>query len=430
MGEEGHGPSGRQADAVIVGGGIIGCATAWWLARAGMDVRLFEKGRIGGEQSGRNWGWIRRIGRHGAELPLAVRALSLWPRLSGLLGAETGFAACGLAYLCKTREEAQARAAWLAGHGAQAGEDIRMLSARQVRALFPQAQARFHGALFAAGDGRAEPLAATRAFAGAAVRSGARIVEGCAVREVLSGGGAVRGVVSERGEVRAPVVIIAGGVWSRLLCERLGLRLPQLGVLNSVMHAAPVAGAPEVVAGGGEYAFRRKAGGGHVIAHWRLSETLPSLQHLRFARDFLPALRENWRSLPPRLTWPFPPWAAPARWREGEETPFERARVLDPVPSRRILKRALAALKRDFPVFEGVRIERRQAGVIDVLPDVLPVIDAASSPRGLILATGFSGHGFGIGPAAAEAAAALALGREAAVDLSAFALARLGRSRA
>ena len=430
MNEEGHSACESRADAVIIGGGIIGCAAAWWLARAGMRVQLFEKGRIGGEQSGRNWGWIRRIGRDGAEIPLATRALALWPRLRELLGAETGFAACGLAYLCKTEAEVEARAAWLAEHGGQAGDDIRMLSARQAQELFPEASGNFRGALFAAGDGRAEPLMATRAFAKGARDAGARIAEGCAVREVLSAGGAVEGILSERGEVRAPVVILAGGVWSRLLCDRLGLRLPQLGVLNSVMHAEALSGAPEVVAGGGEYAFRRKADGGYVIAHWKLSETLPSPQHLRFAWDFLPALRENWRQLPVRMAWPFPPWAAPARWREGARTPFERARELDPRPSRRILNRALAALKRDFPVFEGVRIRRCQAGVIDVLPDVLPVIDAACAPRGLILATGFSGHGFGIGPAAAEAVAALALGREAAVDLAPFTLARLGRSRA
>ncbi len=414
----------QQADAVVIGGGIIGCATALWLARAGMRPVLCEKGRIGAEQSGRNWGWIRRIGRDPAELPLARRAMELWREMPRLTGTDPGFVPCGIAYLCRNEEELERRRLWLKANRDAAGEDIRLLSGRETAELFPGAAVSFTGALYAPQDGRAEPLAATRAIATAAEREGAILLESCAVRDIVLQGGVIHGVRTERGEIRTGAVVLAGGIWSRMLCDRLGLRLPQLGVINSVQYTAPLDGAPETSAGEGDCAFRKTAEGGYAIAHWRLSETIVTPQHLRFARDFLPALRESWRELPPRPASPFQPWAQTASWKTGGRTPFEETRVLDPPPSTRILHKALKALQRDFPAFAKARIVRRQAGVIDVLPDVLPVIDAPAEVPGLVVATGFSGHGFGIGPAAGEATSALIAGKYPLADISAFSLAR------
>ena len=414
----------QQADAIVIGGGIIGCATALWLARAGMRPVLCEKGRIGGEQSGRNWGWIRRIGRDPAELPLARRAMELWRQMPRLAGTDPGFVPCGIAYLCRNEEELERRHLWLKANRDAAGEDIRLLSGRETAELFPGAAVSFTGALHAPHDGRAEPLTATRAIAEAAKRAGVILLENCAVRDITLQGGAIHGVQTERGEIRTGTVVLAGGIWSRMLCDRLGLRLPQLGVINSVQYTAPLDGAPETSAGEGDCAFRRTVEGGYAIAHWRLSETIVTPQHLRFTRDFLPALKESWKDLPPRPTSPFQPWARSASWNTDGKTPFEEVRVLDPPPSTRILRKALKALQRDFPAFAKARIVRRQAGVIDVLPDVLPVIDSPAEVPGLVIATGFSGHGFGIGPAAGEAAAALAAGKSPLTDISAFTLAR------
>ena len=79
------------ADVVIIGGGIVGCSAAYYLARRGVSVALFEKGRVAGEQSGRNWGWVRQQGRSPVELPLMMRSLRLWQELPGDLGEDIGF---------------------------------------------------------------------------------------------------------------------------------------------------------------------------------------------------------------------------------------------------------------------------------------------------------------------------------------------------
>ena len=88
---------------VVIGGGIIGACTAFFLARKGVPVVLCEKGEIAAEQSSRNWGWCRKMGRDPREVPLAMEALRLWPEMNSLVGAETGFRRSGIVYLCRTR---------------------------------------------------------------------------------------------------------------------------------------------------------------------------------------------------------------------------------------------------------------------------------------------------------------------------------------
>src|SRR3954454_16826323 len=102
-----------RADIVIIGGGVICPSTALFLAQKGIRVVLCEKGHIAGEQSSRNWGWCRKMGRDPREIPLAIEALRLWRELNTLTEAETGFRQCGIVYLCKTPAEMAKCEAWL-----------------------------------------------------------------------------------------------------------------------------------------------------------------------------------------------------------------------------------------------------------------------------------------------------------------------------
>ena len=87
--------------------------TAFFLARRGVPVVLCEKGEIGGEQSSRNWGWCRKMGRDPREVPLALEALRLWAEMNTLIEAESGFRRSGIVYLCRTQKELAKREAWL-----------------------------------------------------------------------------------------------------------------------------------------------------------------------------------------------------------------------------------------------------------------------------------------------------------------------------
>ena len=122
---------------VVIGGGIIGVCTALFLARKGVPVVLCEKGEIAGEQSSRNWGWCRKMGRDQRELPLAIEALRLWPEMNTLVGAETGFRRSGIVYLCRTREELAKREAWLESAAKPMGLDSRLLTRDQMNRVLP-----------------------------------------------------------------------------------------------------------------------------------------------------------------------------------------------------------------------------------------------------------------------------------------------------
>src|SRR5215203_4852906 len=103
----------QRAAVVIVGGGIVGTSAALFLARKGLSVILCEKGRIAGEQSSRNWGWVRKMGRDPREIPLIIESLRLWEGMNEMVEAETGFRRTGILYACETDEEVERRAGWL-----------------------------------------------------------------------------------------------------------------------------------------------------------------------------------------------------------------------------------------------------------------------------------------------------------------------------
>src|ERR1700745_1102978 len=102
-----------QADVVIIGGGIIGTSTALFLAQKGVSTLLCEKGHIAGEQSSRNWGWCRKMGRDPRELPLIIESLRLWQGMNETVAAENGFRQAGLMSLAETEAELGQFEAWL-----------------------------------------------------------------------------------------------------------------------------------------------------------------------------------------------------------------------------------------------------------------------------------------------------------------------------
>src|ERR1700730_14982334 len=87
-----------KVDVVVVGGGIIGTSSALALARSGVSVALCEKGYIAGEQSSRNWGWVRKARRDPREIPLIVESLRMWERMNDTVDAETGFRTTGILF--------------------------------------------------------------------------------------------------------------------------------------------------------------------------------------------------------------------------------------------------------------------------------------------------------------------------------------------
>jgi len=412
-----------QADVVIVGGGIAGTATAYFLAGWGLDVVLCEKGRIAGEQSSRNWGWIRQQGRDAAELPIMMESNRIWRGLAKETGeADLGFTECGCLSLAEDEETLAKLERW---HeiAREHQLDTRMLSASEAVGAADGLAGRWLGGMLTPSDGRAEPFVAVPALARAARRKGVRIIERCAVRLVETRAGAVSAAITERGRVEVPLVLLAGGAWSTYFAENLGIDLPQLMVRSTVARTAP---APERLRANTSLpglALRRRADGGYTVTANDLAEHFVSRKSFRHFRKFLKLLKVSAKDV--RLRWGPPAgypgaWGGARRWGGDEPSPFEAMRVLDPEPSGVVRARVEARLPARAPWLKDVPLAEIWAGMIDVTPDAVPYLCEVPRTPGLFVATGLSGHGFGIGPGVGRVMADLVRDRSIGHDLTRF----------
>ena len=420
------GPPPRSADVVVIGGGVIGVCTALQLAKAGQNVVLCEKGRIAGEQSSRNWGWIRQTGRDPDELPVVAEANRLWQEHANETNIDIGLRQVGISYLAASDAEYARFQDWLV-HAKTHGVDSRMLSKRETAATTPDASRSFVGALHTASDLRAEPWVAVPALAGIAVRKGATLVENCAVRVLETTNGAITGVVTELGTINTNRVVVAGGAWSSLFLRRHGIDIPQLSVRASVCKTQELPDIGEICASDGTVAWRRRDDGAYTLAAGGFHElfigpdafrALPSywdqLKADPFGRRYLGKAPKGYPDA----------WGTARRWSGEEVSPFERMRVLDPSPNMKKLRSLAESFSGLFPSLGPVQITKAWGGMIDTMPDEIPVVDEAPDIVGLFIGTGFSGHGFGIGPGIGRVLADLAMGRNPVHDLSRF---RIGR---
>lgn len=412
----------KHVDVAIVGGGIIGICTAYALAREGVRVAVFEKGALACEQSSRNWGWVRTLGRDLPEVPLAMLARDLWADIQARV--DVGFRRTGLFYLQEDPHDAQQHDAWLRS-SRDLGLDAKILDATAVLHRLPRSQRDWTGALYSAADGVAEPGIATHRIADLARAHGAIIIEGCAVRGLDREAGRAVGIITEHGRVRAGSVLVAAGAWSRLFCGNVGVDFPQLKVRGSVLRTRPFDASLAITVNGKDFTCRKAADGGYVVSQFGASMADIVPDSFRLMPRFLKAWLANRSFIRVRLGRRFfEELAIPRRFGADQVTPFERHRVLDPRPSQRGLMRAWRTLTEAFPVFHGTSIASSWAGYIDVTPDALPVISAVDEVPGLYLASGFSGHGFGIAPAVGEVLADMLCGRPARVDIKPFDLSR------
>lgn len=416
------GPLPKAADVVIIGGGVVGVMTALYLAEAGDSVVLVEKGRVAAEQSSRNWGWVRQQGRDPAELPIMIESMRLWQGLSQKLGESLGFRQTGVMYLAETEQDLESHESWMV-IAKDHGLDTRRMARCEVERMLGT-QAHWKGALYTPSDARAEPWAAVPMLAEMAQQAGVVVIEHCAARQLDLQNGRVTGVVTEAGVIATERVLVAAGAWSRLFLAAHDVHLPQLSVLASVAATEPM---PEIFPGAavdGQFAFRRRADGGYSLAPGAEHDFHIGPDALRSFGAYLPVLKKDFRSTHFRLAAPkgFPDaWGTPRKWQD--ESPFERCRILNPSPNMATIDRVQTSFARAFPNLGRPKLRAVWAGMIDTMPDTVPVVDHGPI-GGLTIATGMSGHGFGIGPGMGRVVADMMRGKETGHDLRRFRLSR------
>jgi sarcosine oxidase subunit beta len=362
---------------VIIGGGITGTAAADALAREGHAVTLIDKNGIAALASGRTLGGVRQSGRHPAELPLARAAVELWGRVSETLGVDVDYRRSGNLRLARTPAEVDVIRD-MVEEQRRLGLDLAFLADNAaVRAVAPALSSRVLAASYCATDGHADPLKATNAFAASAQRHGATIREGVGALAIEVAHDRVTGVVTTAGSISAERVIVAAGVDTPAMLAPLRLDLPLSTRVVSVVQSEPLPLLLHQVFG---VANADCAGRQEVDGRLRLTDG-------------------------------------------GAPEPAGRSE-----PSAKIVTAVLGLVAEVLPAAATARVARTWTGLIDLTPDALPVIDAPEQVAGLVVAAGFSGHGFCLGPVSGLLCADLALGRPPRHDLAAFRLTRFERT--
>jgi sarcosine oxidase subunit beta len=369
-----------DCDVLIVGGGIVGASAALTLAAAGRSVVMVERDLCGSRSSGVNYGGVRRQGRAPVQLPLAQRAHQIWQRLPELIGIDGEYVRTGHFKLARSAADMQALEAY-AELSKPYGLGIELISGQRLREQCPWLGGAVVGGSLCPDDGQANPRLVSPAFARAAARAGAQVIERCEVREVSHDGSTFIAEAQHQGQslqLRAPVLLNCAGAWAGRLAATFGEHAPMTSGHPSMAVTEPIAQFLPWslgVEGGGIYC-RQVARGNLVLGGGR-------------------------------------------------------GYVIDDARARASHDSILALLPQAvelLPALRHVHIIRTWSGVEGYLPDRQPVLGASATREGLLHGFGFCGAGFQIGPAAGEALAELVLHGRSTVDLHAFSISRFASS--
>ena len=337
-----------SADVVVIGGGVSGLSSAWFLARAGRDVVVIERGTVGGEASGRNGGMISERVDEPALIPMAVESLRLWPALDDELGYPTEFIQEGRLQVAVTEEE---MGQLLSEREVARRHAIRVevVDPSQIREMIPKITERTLGGIFYPDGGHANPQRTVQAFAWALQDLGGRLWQHTAVTGIDAAGGRVSSVETTAGVIQADVVVAAAGPQTGLMAEMAGIRVPVAPARVEMLATAALEPLFRIaLVGNGLYG--RQAARGNLLFGGGAHE---------------------WTDV--GLT------ADP----DKPNTPLIRN-----------IARRLAEL---LPGAADVPVIRSWAGVVEQAPDYLPVIDIPERPGNYVVVTA-SAHGFGITP--------------------------------
>jgi sarcosine oxidase subunit beta len=364
----------NTADVIIIGAGVIGNATAYYLTKQGHSVIVLEESEyIGNGGSSRNGGGVRQSGRDPRELPLAMYGVkNIWPTLSEELGMDVEYYQQGNLRLGKTPAHLDILRN-LTKNGNAGGLDMRMVDQSEAKEICPYLSDEVIGAGWCPTDGHANPMLTTLAFYKAARKNGARYITGEKALEIQKVKGKAKKVRTSENTYESDTIVLLGGYGSRELAASVGLDIPMTPLLMECL----------------------------------VTEDQPSL----FYQMLGTAMADFYGHQSTHGSFVF-----------GGSSGFEATNKHNGTPVNTALTAPCICrgIMGYFPILKEAKIVRTWAGWIDECADHVPVLSQIDEVPGLILGCAFSGHGFGISPVAGTLLAELALGQTTTLDVSAF----------
>ena len=359
-----------RASVVVIGGGVMGLSTAYHLAHAGVtDVVLVEKSELGSGSTCKAAGGVRAQFSDAVNIELGARSLRTFETFKATFGQEIDLHQVGYLFLLEKPEHVEAFEKNIALQN-ELGVPSRLIDVSEAKALSPLVSTEgLLAAAYSPTDGHCTPESVVNGYAGAARRAGARLVRGCAVTAIESSGGAVTAVVTDRGAIATDTVVCAAGAWSHGLGAMVGVDLPVEPLRRQILTTAPMPG---------------------------LDPDTP------FTIDFTTSFYFHGEAQGLLLGMSDP-----------NETPGFRLTESD-----EWLAGLGEAIERRAPAISEVGLGTGWAGLYEMTPDHNALVGEAEGVSRFLYATGFSGHGFLMGPAIGEVMRDLYLARSPVVDVS------------
>jgi sarcosine oxidase subunit beta len=370
----------NTADVVIVGGGVMGCATAYYLAKEGLKPVVIEKSDIGGEASGSNGGGVRQSARNLKEMPLAMESIRMYGELHEELEMDVEYVRKGNLRLCTTEEEL-ATMAKSVDNQKTAGLELEMLDRKQVLEINPFIGEKVIGASYCPTDGHVNPLLVTYAYFKKATRLGAQFFTQEEVTGIRLKKSRVVAVVTDKGTLETDTVVNAAGVSGRKICNMVGLDIPMRPIFSEALITEPY---PPL--------FPQMFGHAKGLFYGRQTVHGPF-----FWGGFV-----------------------------GTEQYIHR----EGKPLFYHIGPAISGMVLDFfPVLKDLHVIRVWSGLIAGMSDGIPVLGFTGEVPGFVFCTGFSGHGFGLAPVIGRLMAELILDCQVSLPINDFCYARFNKGK-
>ena len=368
----------EKADIVIIGGGVMGCAIAYNLAREGLKPVVIEKSDIGGEASGANGGGVRQSARNLKEMPLAIESIQIYGQLHEELGMDLEYTREGNLRLCTSEEELETMRASVENQKA-ANLDLEMLDRKQVLDINPHIGDKVLGASFCPTDGHVNPFLVTYAFFQKAKSLGARFFTHEKVKDIRLQKNKVSAVITDKQTFETDLVINAAGVAGRNVANMVGLDLPMRPVFSEAMITEPY---PPL--------FKQMIGHAKGLFYGR-----QTMHGSFFWGGFV-----------------------------GTEQFIHR----EGKPLFHFIGPAISDMVIDFfPILKDVNVIRTWSGLIAQMSDAIPVLGFTEEVPGFVFATGFSGHGFGLAPVIGRLISELIMDCQTSIPITDFCFGRFNK---
>lgn len=368
----------EKAEVVIIGGGVMGCAIAYNLAREGLKPVVIEKSDIGGEASGANGGGVRQSARNLKEMPLAIESIQIYRQLHEELGMDLEYTREGNLRLCTSEEELETMRTSVENQKA-ADLELEMLDRKQVLDINPHIGDKVLGASFCPTDGHVNPFLVTYAFFQKAKSLGARIFTHEEVKDIRLQKNKVSAVITDKQTIETDLVVNAAGVAGRSVANMVGLDLPMRPVFSEAMITEPY---PPL--------FKQMIGHAKGLFYGR-----QTVHGSFFWGGFV-----------------------------GTEQFIHR----EGKPLFHFIAPAISNMVIDFfPVLKDVNVIRTWSGLIAQMSDAIPVLGFTEEVPGFVFATGFSGHGFGLAPVIGRLMCELIMDCQTSIPINDFCFGRFSK---